>query len=483
MSAAGGGLYAAHYTAKFLARIQDHCPHFAQHIFAISGVSGGSVGAAVFTGLVNAKVQQTATPTCRAFDIKRKPLGELKEPTLEQDVDAILGKDFLSPIVAATLFPDFLQRFLPFPFQQFDRGKVLDDALEAAWNDRFKFKGVNPLAMPMLDLWDPVGAAPALIFNATHIATGGRFAMAPFYPHRGGQLGLKLEWLQGHLQIGNKHHQVTGHEDFKVSTAAGISARFAWIMPAATVKAPKQDEKRRNTTLRLVDGGYFENSGADTAADLIRAIGDPAEGKPKFRIYLIVLTGYDDSLFAGNFDDEIALGEVVGPIRGLLSTRRARGDLTIVRTLDHLCPDLESCRKRPDQDDRGWHYKAKWIFATLNLKDVKLPLSWHLSEWSRRFIGLHAGNPGDCGNADHAVGPFWSQLSERAQEYRRMHPRPPPSRVLGALNSANCAASVICGQLANRKLPFAAIGRGSMEDYCAHWDTNAPAVVPTAPKL
>jgi hypothetical protein len=44
VAARGGGLYAAYHTAKFLARLQDQCPSFAQHSFAISGVSGGSLG-------------------------------------------------------------------------------------------------------------------------------------------------------------------------------------------------------------------------------------------------------------------------------------------------------------------------------------------------------------------------------------------------------------------------------------------------------
>ena len=36
VAAEGGGLYAAYQTAKFLARMQDLCPNFAQHVFAVS---------------------------------------------------------------------------------------------------------------------------------------------------------------------------------------------------------------------------------------------------------------------------------------------------------------------------------------------------------------------------------------------------------------------------------------------------------------
>jgi hypothetical protein len=48
VAAQGGGSYAAMHAAHFLSYMQARCPNFAHHLFAISGVSGGSVGAAAF---------------------------------------------------------------------------------------------------------------------------------------------------------------------------------------------------------------------------------------------------------------------------------------------------------------------------------------------------------------------------------------------------------------------------------------------------
>ena len=48
VTAQGGGIYAASAASSLLATLQDLCPSFARHIFAISAVSGGSVGASVF---------------------------------------------------------------------------------------------------------------------------------------------------------------------------------------------------------------------------------------------------------------------------------------------------------------------------------------------------------------------------------------------------------------------------------------------------
>ena len=47
-------MYAAYHPALSLARLTDQCPEFAHHLFGISSVSGGSLGAAVFAELLRA---------------------------------------------------------------------------------------------------------------------------------------------------------------------------------------------------------------------------------------------------------------------------------------------------------------------------------------------------------------------------------------------------------------------------------------------
>ena len=48
VATAGGGSRAGYWTASVLGYLQDERPIFKDHLFAISGVSGGSLGAAVF---------------------------------------------------------------------------------------------------------------------------------------------------------------------------------------------------------------------------------------------------------------------------------------------------------------------------------------------------------------------------------------------------------------------------------------------------
>ena len=261
VSAAGGGLYAAQHAARFLARMQDHCPHFAQHIFAISGVSGGSVGAAVFASLVNAKVEkQEIHAALHRFWRQARATGE-RRPCYSRQGFSISHRcrDTVPRFPSAVRAYSHCSVRSGAGFRQGPRGS-LEKAV--AW-----------IGKPARDADDgSVGpkrthagsrAECDTCLHGQSVRDGAIPAISKT------QKAIKLEWLQAHLQS-SVYVATSGQADIKLSSAAGISARFPWVMPAATVVTLKQSKDRKNTTLRLVDGGYFENSGADTAGDIIR---------------------------------------------------------------------------------------------------------------------------------------------------------------------------------------------------------------------
>ncbi len=143
VAAEGGGLYAGYMTGRLLARIQDLCPSFAHHVFTISSVSGGSLGAAVFAGLVADDPKLADPAPCKEDTTKR-----FGGP-MERQAHRILSEDFLSPAVWGGLFPDFLQRFIPRPFPQLDRAVYLEKAFEQAWP---KMAATNPMTQSFFDL-------------------------------------------------------------------------------------------------------------------------------------------------------------------------------------------------------------------------------------------------------------------------------------------------------------------------------------------
>jgi hypothetical protein len=87
--APGGGIRAAYMSAMSLASIQDACPRFKDHLFCISTVSGGSVGAVTFKA------------ACR-----------VKPENYQTWCEGVLGRDLLSPVVASLLGPDLLSPFV-----------------------------------------------------------------------------------------------------------------------------------------------------------------------------------------------------------------------------------------------------------------------------------------------------------------------------------------------------------------------------------
>src|SRR5688572_25160282 len=61
-------------------------------------------------------------------------------------------------------------------------------------------------------------------------------------------------------------HELLGGRDLRVSTAAHNSARFSWVSPAGTII----DASGRSRG-HVLDGGYFENYGAVTLLETVRA--------------------------------------------------------------------------------------------------------------------------------------------------------------------------------------------------------------------
>jgi hypothetical protein len=158
VSAQGGGIYAAFQTGLFLARMQDVCPGFRNHLFAISSVSGGSVGAAAFlTALENVEVTSGDEP-CPAIAsfLQGRSLEEdpsnFNEGQIERRVRVLLSQDLLGPLVNSALFSDFLQRFLPFPVAFLDRSRAFERALEAG-GARLSAPSASAMEASYLDHW------------------------------------------------------------------------------------------------------------------------------------------------------------------------------------------------------------------------------------------------------------------------------------------------------------------------------------------
>jgi hypothetical protein len=376
VAAQGGGVYAAYHSARLLATLQDRCPAFGHHLFAISSVSGGSVGASLFAALRLADTnaaEPEGLPCLPATTTVRDLLGN--ERSLGEAVNATLGNnDLLSPLLSGLLFPDFLQRFLPFPVRRFDRSIWLEfafeEALQATFSklgkkNEFWKKSVNFLKRPYVEHWNPNGSTPALIINTTEVHSGERRVIAPFVFGTNEKQFLPI-WgaPDGLIRI-------------TLSTAAVLSARFPWMTPSGWFidKTSERDPK-----VHLVDGGYYDNSGVAGALELKESIETAARElglADRLEVKLIVLTAdVSPPRASSSFD------EALDPVRTMLHSWGTRSHHTIEQARGAL--------NRPNGKTP--------VLRVVHLEQLlyPLPLGWRLSAGTIYLIDSQDPVPGGC---------------------------------------------------------------------------------------
>lgn len=367
VAAQGGGIYAAYDTARLLGVLQDRCAAFASHTFAISGVSGGSVGASVFVSLLKLKAPMADPPRCKAQDeVNSKIFAD--SVSLANRAGQILDHDLLSPLISGLLFGDTLQSVLPWDFPIFDRARALDRSLENAFDTPTDLASGgptsknapsnNPLRNAFASHWHTEAQWPALLLNATDVQTGERRIMAPF--NFGGD-PRKMLPVSGNGALAN----------VKLSTAAFLSARFPWVTPSAWFK-----DKSGNLTY-LVDGGYYDNSGLVTAQELLQAIKN-SDLRDKIEPKLIILTGAPPE---GN-DPIRGLHEPLDPIRAMMNSWGTR-PVEAIRSAD------QALNIPPDAADTVRIIRLHGLL-------YRLPLGWRLSGGTVYLISAEDPLPGKC---------------------------------------------------------------------------------------
>lgn len=406
VATAGGGIRAAYWTALVLQQLEERLGQegFRRHLFAISAVSGGAVGAAFYA----------------AAAMHDDGSGRAALRLLEQD--------FLGPAVAALVFADGPASMLP-DVVSTDRGY----ALERAWEEAFDGSGGPGLEVGFLDLFpfpleDGEAWHPALLLNATHQQTGRRV-------------------IASHVQVEQRVfldswdlHELIG-ADLPASTAAHNSARFTYVSPAGELVRREPEAESEERFGLLLDGGYFENYGAITALQITRhalAALDPEPVRP-----VIVLISSDPGLLERDrsrvheredfcrgesdpflrFDpgdresDYLLPNEMIAPVAGVLAGREAHGTLALKELARSVCfePDDDRRREEPDQGDVTVQAPAPIepaagpadttpVFAHFVMckleGDTAPPLGWVLSASARTMIHDMIGDPEDdvCGN-------------------------------------------------------------------------------------
>lgn len=261
VAVAGGASRAAYWGSASLARLQDlgeqQGVNFADSVFAVSGTSGGALGAASFVAAIDARRQAVDATACTPWNLVRD----------------FTGRDHLATPVGYMLYPDLAQRLLPVAFAGADRSLGLEKVWARDWPQALATQcpqrataRPNPWGEPMTALHSRATEAewlPLLALNTSALARGQRVYQADFLMPSADGIDL-LDPTLG-LDI----------DRITLAQAVHNSARFPYISPAAAVvfqEAHKDTEAGDVGRIwdRLGDGGYVDASATLTLSDMLR---------------------------------------------------------------------------------------------------------------------------------------------------------------------------------------------------------------------
>ena len=358
----GGGIRSAYWTVRILEEL-DKSPilrsllngrRFRDHVIAFSGVSGSSIGLATLHA-AHMGGEKTADDCAT------------QNPGISRAA-AALRRDHLAPIVAKLLFADLLRRFLP-AIPGDDRADALAFSLQQAWACEFgHHPGPWVTTRAQLEKTGPFTGGhipPALLMNATSVETGGRVIA--------GSVALAKDTFPQTLDLAG----IIRDTEIGLATAAVSSARFPLISPVGRVPLTEQaaeilcrqfetamqphrdtgkadalfrkyqcDRHKRTAAIHVADGGYFENSGALTAAQFVHLVRtalakrqDKRPGPTDVTIIGVQIFNDPDKARIGSGDLVLfnagqpvpaltgPFARETGPLTGLMATRGARARL------------------------------------------------------------------------------------------------------------------------------------------------------------
>lgn len=378
VAAAGGASRAAYWSSASLARLQDlgeqEGVHFADAIFTISGTSGGALGAATFVAALDARRQAADAAACTPWKLVRD----------------FTGQDHLATPVGDLLYPDLMQRFLPFVIASADRSLGLEQVWTRDWPRSLARQCPSrpaaqsaPWGQAMTALHARATEAqwlPLLALNTTALERGQRVYQADFLLSDPDGLDLfdpSLGLDVDHLTLAQAVHN---------------SARFPFISPAAAVlfNEAHQDSAAGDVGPvwdRLGDGGYVEASGTLMLSDLLReleASGHLRNCKPeddcarqgildrsRLRLLLLVNTPAQvddwlcrDATLAADAQPRdgrrfrathMGLDEIAAPPRGILNSNGGRGKDSTLELIKRIggCGQVAELRLPALMDQRA----------------------------------------------------------------------------------------------------------------------------------
>ncbi len=347
VAAEGGGIRACYWTVQVLKQLHINHPGIYNNTFAVTGASGGTVGLSFFYNYIYQK---------KPGNLQDLP-ALLRNESFYSSLDTIAGADFLTGVTYGFMFPDLIQRAIPFPIKSFDRAKFLNKDFSNVFSAYTANGGPTVLDEPIIGVWqrEDYYNYPVILYNSLFVEQGQKAIFSPFR--------LSEKYFRDVLDI----FDTTG---VMVPVTEGMvsSARFPVITPPGLMQ--------RKSGLKighLVDGGYFENTAMQTAqqiAILIKKISQKAELSGRKIRPVIISLRYGQGI--KKLGDALGWNYETAPIQG--------GINTLFRWFDAanaISVNLDDGLSSID-------------FRLPKYKGDNIPLGWYLSDSSRALIKKYA---------------------------------------------------------------------------------------------
>jgi hypothetical protein len=347
----GGASRSAYWVASVLSRLEEKShSNFSEHLFCLSGASGGSFGNATFLSLL--KYRQEAKDSVGFYSLSK----------------SYLGSDFLSFTLSRMLGPDvFFSHLVYRPSQYlfpdcniYDRADALRCAFESRNTDTIISKYMSR------SVWDYVPAdhtakLPLICINVTRMQ-GGRPSVITTLKNEAGIFGSRLDILSDVL------HDSLG-QDLHLSTGVVLGARFPYVSPAGRINDSY-----------FVDGGYFDNSGAGFVHEMIQnleKIRDTSHDSlyKKLRWIVIHVSNSPQSIKNLGSVNSVA-NDALAPVMAILGTYSEQTDVNDSRLKIYLENNV--------QDKRKNYYDIN--LYTEEDPDEKYSMNWTISQKTRRHM-------------------------------------------------------------------------------------------------
>lgn len=251
---------------------------FGRHLFAISGVSGGALGATTYARLVRAQGREDGTVDWESPQT-RAALAHFATSDL---LSGTIATYFLNDMFGSLVGPLWTWGGIP------DRNTALEHTFERLWetNKGFALPRHVPegfLALrysPQSESRAPVELLPHLLLNGTDVVSGKRLITSTIRSPADKPL----------FADSGDFFAMTGR-DIRMATAVTNSARFPFVSPAGRFVSSKA---AGGGAYQIIDGGYFENYGARTVWELARAIEDLNAEDPTLNVVPVVVVISND---------------------------------------------------------------------------------------------------------------------------------------------------------------------------------------------